>query len=59
MVAAAQSKTNRPVLELVGTQSCHGGKNYSAEIYFNCSSAVSTIVLIHIEAEQWQYMLIL
>jgi hypothetical protein len=51
MVAAAESEPNRPVLELVGTQSCHGGKNYSAEISFTCTSAVSTVGCIHIEAD--------
>jgi hypothetical protein len=59
MIAANQSETNRPILELVGTQVCHGGKNYSAEIYFTCSSAVSTVGLIHIEADQWQYKFII
>lgn len=42
----AQSKTNRPVLELVGTQLCHGRKNYSAEISFTCSSAERDPVLM-------------
>ncbi|PNF28080.1 hypothetical protein B7P43_G12251 [Cryptotermes secundus] len=42
----AQPKINRPVLELVGTQPCYGGRNYSAEIYFNCSSAERDPVLM-------------
>lgn len=45
---APQSRRDRPVLQLVGMQSCRGDKNYSAEFYLNCSSVEEGPFLIDV-----------
>ncbi|GFG28137.1 hypothetical protein Cfor_12522 [Coptotermes formosanus] len=47
MVAGSQSQPSGPVLQLVGSQPCRD-KNYSAEIYFKCSSVEEDPVLIDV-----------